>query len=75
MTASCVSGRGGGEASAQNKKIVVGICLDETGRMFTFQLKNLQEKFSSSNIKNCRFIASDLSGLLLKNNNFDSYDI
>ena len=37
-------------------------------------LKNLQEKFSSSNVRNCKFIASDLSSLLLKNNNFDNCD-
>lgn len=32
-------------------------------------LKNLKEKFSSSNIKNCRFIDTDLSGLTLAKNN------
>ncbi|MES2589952.1 MAG: pentapeptide repeat-containing protein [Bacteroidota bacterium] len=37
-------------------------------------LKNLQEKFSSSNMKNCKFVASDLSGILLKSNNVDSCD-
>jgi uncharacterized protein YjbI with pentapeptide repeats/DNA-binding XRE family transcriptional regulator len=37
-------------------------------------LKNLHEKFSSSNMKNCRFVGSDLSGLLLKSNNIDSCD-
>lgn len=37
-------------------------------------LKNLQEKFSSSNIKNCKFIGSDLSELLLKGNNIDGCD-
>lgn len=37
-------------------------------------LKNLHEKFSSSNMQRCRFIGSDLSGLLLKNNNVDSCD-
>jgi uncharacterized protein YjbI with pentapeptide repeats len=31
-------------------------------------LKNLHEKFSSSNIQRCLFIGSDLSGLLLKGN-------
>lgn len=35
-------------------------------------LKNLQEKFSSSNMQRCKFIGSDLSGLLLKTNNIDS---
>ncbi len=37
-------------------------------------LKNLHEKFSSSNMQRCKFIGSDLSGLLLKNNNLDSCD-
>lgn len=37
-------------------------------------LKNLQEKFSSSNIQNCLFRDSDLSGLLLKSNNVESCD-
>lgn len=43
-------------------------------------LKNLKEKFSSSNMKNCKFMNADLSGLILgKNNielcNFSSSDI
>lgn len=37
-------------------------------------LKNLHDKFSSSNMQRCRFIGSDLSGLLLKSNNVDSCD-
>lgn len=37
-------------------------------------LKNLHEKFSSSNMQNCKFIGSDLSGLILKRNNVDSCD-
>lgn len=37
-------------------------------------LKNLQEKFSSSNMQRCLFISSDMSGLLLKSNNVDSCD-
>jgi uncharacterized protein YjbI with pentapeptide repeats len=37
-------------------------------------LKNLHEKFSSSNMQRCKFIGSDLSGLLLKGNNIDSCD-
>lgn len=37
-------------------------------------LKNLHEKFSSSNMQRCKFIGSDLSGLLLKSNNVDSCD-
>ena len=37
-------------------------------------LKNLKEKFSSSNIKNCKFLSSDLSGLILKSNYIDICD-
>lgn len=37
-------------------------------------LKNLHEKFGSSNIQRCKFIGSDLSGLLLKSNNIDNCD-
>jgi uncharacterized protein YjbI with pentapeptide repeats len=37
-------------------------------------LKNLHEKFSSSNMQRCMFIGSDLSGLLLKSNNVESCD-
>lgn len=37
-------------------------------------LKNLYEKFSSSNMFRCLFIGSDLSGLLLKNNNVNTCD-
>lgn len=37
-------------------------------------LKNLQEKFSSSNIRNCKFMNSDLSGLILANNNIEKCD-
>jgi uncharacterized protein YjbI with pentapeptide repeats len=37
-------------------------------------LKNLNEKFGSSNMQRCLFIGSDLSGLLLKSNNVDSCD-
>ncbi len=37
-------------------------------------LKNPHEKFSSSNMQRCKFIGSDLSGLLLKSNNVDSCD-
>lgn len=37
-------------------------------------LKNLHEKFSSSNMQRCKFIGSDLSGLLLKGNNVDTCD-
>ncbi len=37
-------------------------------------LNNLHEKFSSSNMQRCLFIGSDMSGLLLKNNNVDGCD-
>ena len=37
-------------------------------------LKNLNEKFSSSNMQRCKFIGSELSGLLLKGNNVNSCD-
>lgn len=37
-------------------------------------LKNLKEKFSSSNIRNCQFKNSDLSGLTLASNNIESCD-
>ncbi len=37
-------------------------------------LKNLQEKFSSSNMKNCKFSGSDLSGLILSGNNVEGCD-
>jgi uncharacterized protein YjbI with pentapeptide repeats len=37
-------------------------------------LKNLHEKFSSSNMLRCKFIGSELSGLLLKSNNVNSCD-
>ncbi|HBC91504.1 MAG TPA: transcriptional regulator [Pelotomaculum sp.] len=37
-------------------------------------LKNLQEKFSSSNMQRCLFIGAEMSGLLLKSNNVDSCD-
>lgn len=37
-------------------------------------LKNLNERFSSSNIKNCKFLDSDLSGLTLKSNYIDICD-
>ena len=37
-------------------------------------LKNLHEKFSSSNMQRCQFMGSDLSGLLLKRNNVEKCD-
>jgi len=37
-------------------------------------LKNLHEKFSSSNMLRCPFIGSELSGILLKSNNVNSCD-
>lgn len=37
-------------------------------------LKDLKEKFNGSNMKNCKFIGSELSGLLLKGNNIGICD-
>jgi len=37
-------------------------------------LKDLHDKFSSSNMQRCKFNGSDLSGLLLKGNNVDKCD-
>ena len=37
-------------------------------------LKNLHEKFSSSNMQRCLFVGSDMSGLLLKGNNLNQCD-
>jgi uncharacterized protein YjbI with pentapeptide repeats len=37
-------------------------------------LKNLNKKFSSSNLQRCLFIGSDLSGLLLRSNHVDNCD-
>lgn len=37
-------------------------------------INNLHEKFSSSNMQKCLFVGSDMSGLLLKNNNVDGCD-
>ncbi|HLN54270.1 MAG TPA: pentapeptide repeat-containing protein [Lentimicrobium sp.] len=37
-------------------------------------LKNLHEKFSSSNMQRCKFIGSDMSSLLLRSNNVDACD-
>lgn len=37
-------------------------------------LKNLHEKFSSSNLQRCKFNGSDLSGLLLRSNHVESCD-
>jgi len=37
-------------------------------------LKNLHEKFGSSNMQRCKFIGSDLSGLILKSNHVDACD-
>ncbi len=35
-------------------------------------IKNLQERFNSSNMRNCKFVGSDMSGLGLKSNNVES---
>jgi len=37
-------------------------------------LKNLHEKFSSSNMQKCLFIGSNMSGLILNSNNIDGCD-
>jgi uncharacterized protein YjbI with pentapeptide repeats len=37
-------------------------------------LKNLKEKFSSSNMKNCKFMSADLSRLILSKNNIEICD-
>jgi uncharacterized protein YjbI with pentapeptide repeats len=37
-------------------------------------LKNLHDKFSSSNMQRCKFVGSDMSGLLLRRNNVDTCD-
>lgn len=37
-------------------------------------MKNLHERFSSSNMQRCKFIGSTMPGLLLKSNNIDSCD-
>ena len=37
-------------------------------------LRNLKDKFSSSNMKNCKFIKSELSGLILAKNNIELCD-
>jgi uncharacterized protein YjbI with pentapeptide repeats len=37
-------------------------------------LKNLQDKFSSSNMKNCKFVDADLSKILLRSNNVEDCD-
>lgn len=37
-------------------------------------LKNLHEKFSSSNLKNCLFIEAEMMGIVLKNNHVEACD-
>jgi len=37
-------------------------------------LKNLHDKFNSSNMQRCKFVGSNLSGLLLKSNNVNTCD-
>jgi uncharacterized protein YjbI with pentapeptide repeats len=37
-------------------------------------LKNLKDKFSASNMKNCKFLGADLSGLFLNSNNIENCD-
>lgn len=38
------------------------------------RLKNMHEKFSSSNMKNCKFIGAELSGLILNSNQIENCD-
>lgn len=38
------------------------------------EMNNLHDRLSASNMKNCKFNGSDLSGLLLKSNNIDRCD-
>lgn len=38
------------------------------------EMNNLHDRLSASNMKNCKFKGSDLSGLLLKSNNIDRCD-
>lgn len=37
-------------------------------------LKNLHEKFGASNMKNCKFVGSEMSGLVLQSNHVDTCD-
>lgn len=37
-------------------------------------LKNLQEKFNSSNVQNCKFVDANFSKLTIRNNNFEKCD-
>jgi uncharacterized protein YjbI with pentapeptide repeats len=61
-------------SSKQNKKPSWDISkLNLTDSDFS-GLKNLHEKLSSTNIQRCLFIGSEMSGLILNNNNVDSCD-
>jgi uncharacterized protein YjbI with pentapeptide repeats len=37
-------------------------------------LKNIHEKFNATNMKNCKFVGAELSGLILKANNIENCD-
>lgn len=58
----------------QNKKLNWDMSLGNWVDADFSGLKNLNEKFSSSNMQRCKFNESDLSGLLLKTNNVDRCD-
>lgn len=66
------------EIQAQQPKKKFGWSLDMSQGNWTDAdfsgLKNLKEKFSSSNMKNCKFLNSDLSGLILGKNNIELCD-
>jgi transcriptional regulator with XRE-family HTH domain len=61
-------------SSKQRKKLSWDMSLGNWVDADFSGLKNLKEKFSSSNMKNCKFVGSDMSGLLLKNNNIEGCD-
>jgi len=62
------------QSSEQKKKLSWDMSLGNWVDADFSGLKNLHEKFGSSNMQRCKFNGSDLSGLLLKTNNVDSCD-
>jgi uncharacterized protein YjbI with pentapeptide repeats len=64
----------GGKPLAQGKKLSWNMSQGNWLDADFSGLKNLQEKFRSSNMKNCKFVGSELSGLLLKSNNIEGCD-
>ena len=60
--------------SKQKKKISWDMSMGNWINADFSGLKNLQEKFGFSNLKNCKFIGSEMSGLVLKANNVDTCD-